>query len=278
MWGISESFLALQDDNQALALVLEEVKDPEAFLIEFREFYVQPSAESYDILEFKDGRIFERYWQPQQLDGKIVGRVWSFRDVTERSRIEEKVRYQALHDLLTGLPNRMLFNNRLALALVNAQAQQGMLCVMFMDLDRFKTINDTLGHDFGDRLLQGVAKRLMHCLRESDTVARWGGDEFTLLLPQIVDANEAVKIAQRILAALKPTFIIEGHQLHITNSIGIALYPDHGKDAETLLKNADAALYHVKEQGRNNYQLYTSTMNSTASELLSLKNSLYHAR
>ena len=277
MWRISESILALQDDNQALAFVLEQIKDPEAFLIKFREFYVQPNAESYDILEFKDGRIFERYWQPQQLNGEIVGRVWSFRDVTERARTEDKIRYQALHDLLTGLPNRMLFNDRLALALVNAARHQGMLCVMFMDLDRFKTINDTLGHNFGDQLLQDVAKRLTYCLRESDTVARWGGDEFTLLLPQIIDADEVAKIAQRILETLKAVFSLKEHQLHITNSIGIALYPHDGKDAETLLKNADVALYRAKEQGRNNYQFYTSTMNSKASELLSLENSLHHA-
>lgn len=277
MWRIPDDIAASQDSNKALAFISEQLKDPDTFLSKVNNLYAQPNAESHDILAFKDGRIFERYSQPQYLDREIVGRVWSYRDVTERVRAEEKIRYQAMHDLLTGLPNRVLFNDRLSLALANAHRRQGLLAVMFMDLDRFKTINDTLGHDFGDQLLQAIAKRLKDCLRESDTVARWGGDEFTLLLPEVIDVKEAANIAQRILQALKPAFNLEGHQLHITNSIGIALYPDDGEVAETLLKNADAALYRAKEQGRNNYQLYTSTMNSKASELLLLENSLHNA-
>lgn len=277
MWRIPESILTLQDINQAVAFVLEQLTVPEAFLIKVRESYTQPDVETCSILQFKDGRIFERYSRPQRLNGRTVGRVLSFRDVTEQSQAEEKIRYQALHDLLTALPNRMLFSEQLSSALANANKHQGMLAVMFMDLDRFKTINDTLGHDVGDQLLQGVAQRLRSCLRETDTVARWGGDEFTLLLPQITDVKDATKLAQRILEALRPAFNLEGNYLHISNSIGIALYPDDGKDAETLLKNADAALYRAKEHGRNNYQLYTSTMNSKASELLTLENSLHHA-
>jgi diguanylate cyclase (GGDEF)-like protein/PAS domain S-box-containing protein len=275
MWGIPESLLGLQD-NQCLAFMFEQIIDHQASPFKVGELGVQDDK-NHDILVTKDGRIFERYSQPRRLNGKIVGEVWSFRDITERSLAESKIRYQALHDLLTGLPNRILFQDRLSLALTNAKQRQGMLAVMFMDLDRFKTINDTLGHAVGDRLLQGIAKRLTSCLREGDSVARWGGDEFTLLLPQITNVKEADIIAQRILAALKPAFQLEGHQLYITNSIGIALYPNDGEDAETLLKNADAALYRTKEQGRNNYQLYTSTMNSDASESLTIENSLHHA-
>ncbi len=276
MWRMPESILMSQDDNKSVDFVLEQLIEPEAFLTKGSELYAQPNTD-HDILKCKDGRIFERYSQPQRLDGEIVGRVWSFRDVTERVQAEEKIRYQALHDLLTSLPNRMLFNDRLSLALVNAHRRQGILAVMFMDLDRFKTINDTLGHDIGDQLLQGVAQRLTDCLRQGDTVARWGGDEFTLLLPHILDSNDATNIAQRILEALRPAFNLDGHHLHITNSIGIALYPGDGEDAKTLLKNADAALYRAKEQGRNNYQFYTSVMNSKASELLTLENSLHRA-
>ncbi|UBF24507.1 EAL domain-containing protein [Kovacikia minuta CCNUW1] len=209
--------------------------------------------------------------------GQILGYEGTVEDITQRKQAEATIRYQAFHDLLTGLPNRMLFNDRLPLALANAERNQVMAAVMFLDLDRFKTINDTLGHAIGDQLLQAVAQRLSACLREGDTISRWGGDEFTLLLPQIHSAGDAAKAAQRIIDALKPAFHLEGHELYISNSIGIALYPNDGTDAQTLLKNADAALYRVKEQGRNGYQFYTPAINSKASELLALESSLHHA-
>ncbi|MBD2538954.1 EAL domain-containing protein [Coleofasciculus sp. FACHB-SPT36] len=277
MWRIPDSIVAAGNSNQALAFVLEQLKNPETFITKIQELYSEPDAESYDLLEFKDRRIFERYSQPQRIGGKVVGRVWSFRDVTERQQAEETIRYQALHDLLTGLPNRMLFNERLSVSLAYARQSQSTLAVMFLDLDRFKTINDTLGHAFGDRLLQSVTERMIGCLGEDDTVARWGGDEFTLLIPQIRCKEDAAKIAQKILEALKPEFYLEGHSLHISSSIGIALYPSDGTDAETLLRNADAALYRAKEQGRNNYQFYNPAMNSQNSELLVLENDLHHA-
>ncbi|MEP0856284.1 EAL domain-containing protein [Trichocoleus sp. DQ-U1] len=277
MWRIPDSIVAAGNSNQALAFVLEQLKNPETFITKIQELYSEPDAESYDLLEFKDRRIFERYSQPQRIGGKVVGRVWSFRDVTERQQAEETIRYQALHDLLTGLPNRMLFNERLSVSLAYARQSQSTLAVMFLDLDRFKTINDTLGHAFGDRLLQSVTERMIGCLGEDDTVARWGGDEFTLLIPQIRCKEDAAKIAQKILEDLKPEFYLEGHSLHISSSIGIALYPSDGADAETLLRNADAALYRAKEKGRNNYQFYNPAMNSQNSELLVLENDLHHA-
>ncbi len=148
---------------------------------------------------------------------------------------------------------------------------------MLIDLDRFKVINDTLGHAIGDRLLQEVAQRLTGCLREGDTVARLGGDEFMLLLPGVEHTKSTIKIVQKILETFKSPFYFNDHELHITTSIGIALYPDDGEDAQTLLKNADTALHRAKEQGRNNYQFYTSTMNATALERLSLEGKLRHA-
>jgi diguanylate cyclase (GGDEF)-like protein/PAS domain S-box-containing protein len=218
----------------------------------------------------------ERLWSTSE-ESILLTMAASFGGAIKRQQAEATIRYQAFHDLLTGLPNRMLFNDRLPLALANANRYGNMLAVMFLDLDRFKTINDTLGHAVGDLLLQAVAQRLAGCMREGDTVARWGGDEFTLLLPQIQCAEDAAKTAQRIIDSLKPAFHLEGRELYISSSIGIALYPADGDDAQTLLKNADAALYRVKEQGRNGYQIYTPAINSKATELLTLESYLHHA-
>jgi len=161
--------------------------------------------------------------------------------------------------------------------LAHASRHRRMLSVLFVDLDRFKTIIDTLGHAVGDRLLRGVAERLRGCLEDGDTLARLGGDEFVVLLPQIHRADKAVRLAQKMLEVLKPSFHFGNHELHITTSIGIALYPYDGEDPDTLLKNADTALYRAKEQGRNNYQLYTPAMNARAFERLALENSLRKA-
>ncbi len=187
-------------------------------------------------------------------------------EIAERKRIEEKITYVAFHDVLTSLPNRMLFYDRLTLALAHAQRSKEMLAVMFLDLDRFKTINDTLGHTTGDQLLRDVAGKLKKSVREEDTVARLGGDEFTLIVSGIFQVEHAGNIACKILDTIKQPLIIAGHELCITTSIGIALYPDDGNDPETLLKNADIAMYYAKQQGRNNYQFYTSDMNPNSNE------------
>ena len=195
----------------------------------------------------------------------------------QRYRSETEMRHQASHDLLTGLPNRMLFDIQLPRALEDARQDGHRLAVMFLDLDRFKLINDTLGHPVGDSLLQQMAKRLAACLRDCDTIARWGGDEFILLLPDIHGPEDVIQISQRLLAALQPAFQIDNHQLRVSSSIGIAIYPDDGEDAETLTKHADVALYRAKDKGRNNYQLYQPAMSSEASESLILRNSLHQA-
>ncbi len=278
MWGIPDAILITREDAQALQVILDQLQEPDRFIARVRELSAQPETESFDLLEFKDGRVFERYSRPQRLAGKVVGQVWSFRDVTERRQAEATIQYQALHDALTDLPNRTLFNQRLNHALINAQQQQSLLAVMFLDLDRFKVINDTLGHAIGDKLLQQVVERLRGCMRSEDLIAaRWGGDEFTLLVPQINQPEDATMIARRILKTLKSGFEIEGHPIHVTSSIGIALFPNDGQDASTLLKNADTALYRAKEQGRNDCQHYTLTLNSQASELLVLENQLHTA-
>ncbi|MBF2065001.1 MAG: EAL domain-containing protein [Calothrix sp. C42_A2020_038] len=277
MWGIPEWLLASGNDKQALKIALSQLKYPKDYVAKIRELHARPDARVHDAITFKDGRVFERYSQPQWVGDEIVGRVWSFRDITAQRQAEAKVRHQLLHDLLTDLPNRVLFNELLASALKQVSGREEMLAVCFLDLDRFKTINDTLGHAVGDKLLKSVTQRLTQCLREEDVIARWGGDEFTILLPKIRDLKDAVNIQERILAALKPRFDIENHYLHISASIGTALYPMDGEDAETLIKHADAALNRAKSQGRNKYQFYNSGITKQTKELFILENSLYYA-
>ncbi len=277
LWQQSTHPSIAWDEFHDLQFIARFLKKPDLFLGRVQELYAQPQIESHDILDLKDGRYIEGRSCPQRLGDSVIGRVWSFRDVTERLQTEAQIRYQACHDLLTGLPNRKFFNDRLAKALLQAIQAQKLLAVMFLDLDRFKLINDSLGHAAGDQLLQEVARRIRGCLRRQDLVARWAGDEFTLLLPDLSEAEDAVIVAQKILHAMKPDFNLEGHTLHVSSSIGIAVYPNDGEDAETLLKNADAALYRAKDSGRNGYHLYTSAINSETSEWLTLESHLHRA-
>jgi diguanylate cyclase (GGDEF)-like protein/PAS domain S-box-containing protein len=188
---------------------------------------------------------------------RLVGFVLMLHDVTDRRQQEDTIRHMAYHDALTGLPNRALLNDRLGQALVAAKRNDNRVALMILDLDRFKDINDTLGHSMGDLLLKAVSERLKNLLRKSDTVSRMGGDEFVLLLPTIASANSAALIAGKIVAEFRKPFVCDGHTLNVSASIGIANFPEDGGDEETLLKNADIALYRVKEQGRNNFQRYT---------------------
>ncbi|RCJ32867.1 diguanylate cyclase [Nostoc minutum NIES-26] len=277
MWQIPESSIDSRNFGQALRVIAKQLENPKKYLATVRKLHLQPDTNSDDAIALKDGSIFERHSEAQRLGGKIVGRVWSFRDVTAHKLAEATIRHQTLHDLLTDLPNRVLFNKRLCESLAQADRSGSELAVCFLDLDRFKIINDTLGHDIGDELLQSVVQRLKKCLRSVDTISRWGSDEFTILLPEVSDTKNVAHIQERILAAFKPGFDIKNHHLHVSVSIGTALYPMHGKDAKTLIKHAEAALYRVKSQGRNHYQFYHPEINSQASESLILENSLYYA-
>lgn len=210
-------------------------------------------------------------------DNEIIGAVLVFHDVSEKRSLLRQMTHQAYHDSLTGLPNRILFNDRLAMALAHAHRNQEKLGVLFLDLDRFKRVNDIKGHARGDELLRDVSVRLTGCIRESDTIARLGADEFAILIPHIKYEEDAAKVAEKILQVLEQPWVIDEQEFLITASIGIAVYPDDGENAGTIIKNADTAMYRAKEQGRNNYQLYTSAMNTAITERLSLENSLRQA-
>lgn len=177
-------------------------------------------------------------------------------DITERKKYEEKIQQMAFHDSLTGLPNRKLFSDRLGIVLAQARRNKKKVGIVMLDLDNFKDVNDTLGHDVGDTLLKAVAERLSVILRKSDTVARFGGDEFVLIFPDMEVIEEAIQVVQKIIDRFHKPFLIDTHQLVVTTSIGIAVYPNDGMDEEILMKNADIAMYQAKQAGRARYQLY----------------------
>ncbi|HSF25808.1 MAG TPA: diguanylate cyclase, partial [Blastocatellia bacterium] len=440
MWGIPKEMVALRDDNGVLAILQTNLRDPSAFIARLRAFSVRPDAELRDQLELTDGRIFEWHLRSHLIGGKAMGRVSSFRDVSERRRtetllatekkvlemvvggcplreplsllarnIEElsghmfcsiafrdkddraelayalgrslpeayvreldlakyipfpqgasagelpevsdvsrdprwslyrshaeqygllpsasativsstgnplglivahyrasaapprqdlellrtatnlagmaierrhaeaKLDTLAHYDALTGLPNRVLFRDRLTRAIARGHRNGRLFALMFLDLDRFKSINDTLGHDAGDELLKAVAERLRDCVREEDTVARLGGDEFTVILEEIRDPEDAALVARKILAALTPPVMLNRVETFITTSIGITIYPSDSEDLDSLIKNADVAMYRAKEGGKNQHQFYTPAMNASSLERLKMENGLRHA-
>jgi diguanylate cyclase (GGDEF)-like protein/PAS domain S-box-containing protein len=396
MWHIPPALMENGEDRRVMAAIVDQLTMPDEFLRTMRNLAVQPEAESFDLLELKDGRRFERYSIGRRVEQIADVRVWSFRDVTarfvaeaalreseiryrllfeqnaagvcvsrlsgeitdcnvtfaamlgygrealmgrpmaslfarseesaelrqllgsvgtlnsvevelrradgtplwvlenivlvgdsingvvhatvvdisDRKRAEEQIEFHAYHDVLTHLPNRKLFTDRLRHSLSRAKRAGKPIAVMFIDLDHFKTINDTLGHTAGDELLLEMAQRLRDCVREEDTVARLGGDEFTIILDELRQPEDAIGVAQKILDAVQAPLSISGNSITATASIGIALFPVDGADPEALLRNADSAMYRAKEAGRNTYQLCTNEMKKHAMERLSLESRL----
>lgn len=212
----------------------------------------------------------------QAQDGRRKGYLIVLRDITEH-KLKERLDYLAHYDLLTGLPNRTLFQDRLSQEIIRARRSKDLVALLFLDLDRFKLVNDTLGHKMGDLLLQQVARRLTACLRESDTVTRWGGDEFTVILSGITRRQDVTTIAQQILNALSDIFVLEGHEFFITASIGICLYPSDAHSPTTLVRNADIAMYRAKARGKGRYEVYTEEMSRYPLRQLNLETDLRRA-
>jgi diguanylate cyclase (GGDEF)-like protein/PAS domain S-box-containing protein len=228
----------------------------------------------------KDGSIIFVQLQStaaEDSEGKLALCLTAAIDITGRKQMEEAIRHQAHHDALTNLPNRRLLMEILTIELAHARRGQTRLAVLFLDLDRFKYINDTLGHDAGDNLLREVVERLQQSVRASDTISRTGGDEFNILLTEIPHADDIIIIAQKVVRSFGKPFVLNGHEVNMSTSIGISIYPEDGESIEALFRNADIAMYHAKEQGGNSYQFYNPSMNIRSIERLRLESQLIQA-
>lgn len=225
----------------------------------------------------RSGWVSSLYRPRRNEQGRIVGVIGLVRDITGRKAAEQQIEFQAYHDSLTGLANRRLFQEHLSLALALAQRRSTPVAVLYLDLDHFKVINDSLGHTVGDELLREVAHRLKAAVREGDTVARVGGDEFTIVLQDLSRRDAATVVAEKVLRAVAEPIAVGEHRLYVTTSIGIACYPADGEDAELLLKSADTAMYRAKSEGRNTFQLATRELNRSTQERMSLETGLRNA-
>jgi len=225
----------------------------------------------------KNGEIFPAWLTITAVtgsEGKVTHYIGSFHDITERKRSQDHIHFLAHHDALTRLPNRRLLDERIRDAIDRSRREQLHAAVLFIDLDRFKLINDTLGHDVGDRLLSRVAEILSSVLDEHETVARLGGDEFVIVVPGVADVARTAQLANRLIEVVSAPQLIDERPFQVTPSIGISIYPDDGDDAPTLLRNADTAMYHAKERGRNNFQFFTAAMNEALRERVSIEHEL----
>lgn len=269
--GCGKNTESMYGKNLTEELTKEEVEELEVHLN--RAF--QGLACSFEIK--LGNKVHYQTLSPVIEDNKVVEVIGSAIDITETKKAEEQIKHLAYYDTLTGLPNRVLFKDRLDLAISHSTRNNEMLSVMFIDLDRFKDINDTLGHEAGDSLLKEVSLRLINTIYKDDTLSRMGGDEFALIFGDIQDEKHIVKIAESIINLFAKPFIIKGHELYITTSIGISIFPNDGQHTETLFKNAEIAMYRAKEFGKNNYQYFTNAMNEKAVRRLEIEKNLRKA-
>ncbi|HSW93974.1 MAG TPA: EAL domain-containing protein [Gammaproteobacteria bacterium] len=259
--GIPESVIFTRREEEFLLHIQNQLENPENFLSILENIHKNPDKNSIDVIKFKNGKIFECYTQPHTLDKKIIGRVMDFRDITRRANLEEKLKFQATHDLLTGLSNRVELMDKMKLAIKLSQLNHSSFAVLFLDLDRFKLINDSLSHQVGDELLIQVADRLKTSIRAEDALARIGGDEFVILLMNIKSEEDVDDKVKSILMHFQKPFNIAERQITMTTSIGIGIYPKDGAAVDVLLRNADSAMYSSKAKKGNIYQFYTEKMN-----------------
>lgn len=268
MWQIPETLLNETNATRVIEFMCSHLLNPEELQSAVQQAIDQSGAASIVVLKLKDGQIFESYTQPQILHNKVVGKVFNFRDITKRAKLEKQLQYQATHDALTDLPNRVMLLDTLKKLIKTSKEKKQLFAVIFLDLDRFKLINDSLSHAVGDELLQETAKRLLHTIRPQDMLARLGGDEFVIILADIQKEEEIIALSKSILRTFQAPFHIANREVTVTSSIGISVYPTDGDLSDILLRNADLAMYGAKEKGANNIQYYAKEMNVKSLEKL----------
>lgn len=264
------------NNHTVIEEIVTKISLPEKFLQIMAQLKENPEQAYFDEITLKNGKIYEWYSRPHKISNFTRGRVWGFRDISLKKEMELQLTYQANHDMLTALPNRTLLNDRIEQGIAQVNRYHSKLAVMLLDIDNFKLINDNLGHNAGDILLQKIAQALLHCTRKGDTVARLGGDEFVVLF-MIKREEDLNLIAQKILSAVTKPIQLTNYELVVTTSIGISVYPKDGNDTASLLKTADMAMYLAKAQGRNNFKLYDNTIQLHTQKSLEMQIELRNA-
>ncbi len=277
MWHFPDSIIQNKKFDVMLEYITSIIDNPDAVTADMEKIEHDSNEIVIGHIKFKDKRIFEYYAQPYTVENTMVGRVWSFRDISIRASLEEELQYQATHDLLTGLPNRVLLRDRLKQAIAKYDRANTKFGILFLDLDRFKLINDSISHEAGDTVLCAVTDRLKSVLRDEDTLSRLGGDEFVIIANDVKDETGLAELANKLLGVFDSHFSVEGHDVMLSTSIGICVYPNDGRNIDLLLRNADIAMYHAKELGANQYQFYTDELNKKNKERLNKEMELRQA-
>ncbi|KTC96687.1 GGDEF/EAL domain-containing response regulator [Legionella feeleii] len=265
LWNITESSMKKANEPKLIKDMSTQLLNSDQHALQVKEFSIHIDDSSIQTYYFKNGNVVECCSKPHRVGSQTVGRVWSFRDITEQAKLKEKLEYQATHDALTKLPNRLLLIDRIEHIISSHARYKKKFAVLFFDLDRFKMINDSLSHDAGDQLLCAVAERLRSLARKEDTLSRLGGDEFVMIFPSLGSEAQIVTVAQKILKSFLKPFHVTGKNINVYASIGISVYPTDGKTVNTLLSNADMAMYHAKFLGGNQFSFYTNKLNKQTS-------------
>jgi len=277
MWGISSTILEGKDITVFFEHIANQLENPDAFLTFVKSGFQMIGPIKLDKIKSKDERVFDHYSQSYKKDDIVAGRIWSFRDITQRATLESKIEYQATHDSLTGLPNRLLLMDHLHQEMLRSKRDNTSVALLFFDLDRFKLINDSLSHSAGDKLLKMVSNRLKKIIRGVDTLARLGGDEFVVVITSISDLNSVQAITSKLLETFHKSFFIDEHEITMSPSIGISIYPQNGDTIDELLRNADSAMYHSKEMGGNKFTFYNAELNQKMLARVDMETALHKA-